>query len=434
MLPLLHRSAVAHSGRVVVPLRGRTVLQGVLVLAPREDAGSDPLDLDVLTAVGQQAGLALDRAQLYEQSATVAHELQRSLLAGDPPGDARFEVATEYRPGVDALEVGGDWYDVFLVQEGVLAFVVGDVVGRGLGAASAMGQLRSAVRAVAGPGVGPARLLSRLDRFVEQVEAAHLATLAYAEMELATGCVRYACAGHLPPVLVPASGESRLLWGGRSTPLGAYVQEPRAEGVVQLEPFDRLLLYTDGLVERRGRELDEGLDALTRTAAELRSAPLPEAVLQVTETLLSDEQGRDDVCVLLLSWSGGHFERELPPDLSTLSVVRRELRGWLGARGLDDETADDLVLATSEALANAAEHGSGPDEHVAVQAWFEQPQGAASEVVVHVQDQGRWAAPPPSPERGRGLSIMRALVDDVAVKTGNGTSVALRRRTGWGSP
>ncbi len=136
------------------------------------------------------------------------------------------------------------------------------------------------------------------------------------------------------------------------------------------------------------------------------------------------------MCALLLSWSGGQFERELPPDLSTLSVVRRDLRRWLGARGLDDDTADDLVLATSEALANAAEHGSAPDEHVAVQAWFEQSAGAAAEVVVHVQDQGTWAASPTSPERGRGMSIMSALVDDVAVETGNGTSVSLRRRTG----
>ena len=149
--------AEVRDGRVVVPLHGLSAWQGVLSLAPRTDAGADPLDLEVLTAVGQQAGLALERAQLYEQSASVAHELQRSLLAIDLPDDPRFAVATTYRPGVEMLEVGGDWYDVFLAAEGVLSVSVGDVVGRGLGAASAMGQLRSAVRAVPDRTPGPDR-------------------------------------------------------------------------------------------------------------------------------------------------------------------------------------------------------------------------------------------------------------------------------------
>jgi serine phosphatase RsbU (regulator of sigma subunit) len=164
-----------------------------------------------------------------------------------------------------------------------------------------MGQLRSAVRAVAGPGVGPARLLTRLDRFVEQVEAAALSTLAYAELELATGTVRYACAGHPPPVLLPAEGAAELLWGGRSTPLGTYGRGTRGEAVVQLAVGDRLLLYTDGLVERRDRGLDDGLAALVRVARSTGTAPLGEAVRTVTDELLRDEQGRDDVCVLLLA-------------------------------------------------------------------------------------------------------------------------------------
>ena len=218
------REAFVDGGRVVVPLHGQSTLQGVLSLRPYDDPGADPLDLPVLTAVGQQAGLALDRAHLYEQSASVALQLQRSLLAIAPPADPRFAVATTYRPGVEMLEVGGDWHDTFLAADGLLALCVGDVVGRGLAAASAMGQLRSAVRAVAGPEVGPGRLLSRLDRFVEQVEAASMATLAYAELDLATGELRYACAGHPPPLLVPADGEPRLLWDGRSPPLGAFTR------------------------------------------------------------------------------------------------------------------------------------------------------------------------------------------------------------------
>jgi serine phosphatase RsbU (regulator of sigma subunit) len=168
-----------------------------------------------------------------------------------------------------------------------------------------MGQLRSAVRAVAGPGVGPARLLERLDRFVEQVEAAALSTLAYAELDLATGAVRYACAGHPPPVLLPAPGPGQLAWGGRSTPLGTYGQGGRDEAELRLGAGDRLLLYTDGLVERRDRALDEGLAALAAAVTAARAEPLAGAVRDIADELLRDEQGRDDVCLLLLEWTGG---------------------------------------------------------------------------------------------------------------------------------
>ncbi|GEA88079.1 SpoIIE family protein phosphatase [Cellulomonas cellasea] len=303
---LRQRQAVPDGDRVVVPLHGQAGLQGVLALVPRDDPGAEPLPLEVVTALGEQAGLALHRAELYEHSATVAHELQHSLLAHDPPVDPRFEVTTAYRPGVEALDVGGDWHDAFLADDSVLSVVVGDVVGRGLGAASAMGQVRSAIRAVAGPGVGPARLVQRLDRFVDQVPTAAMATMAYVEVELATGHARYVCAGHLPPLLVRARGGAELLWGGRSTPLGVRIPgRERREGTFELTPGDRLLLYTDGLVERRHRLLEESLEGLAVAAAGLRDEPPGAAVPALVQRLLRDERGRDDVCVLLLGWHGG---------------------------------------------------------------------------------------------------------------------------------
>jgi serine phosphatase RsbU (regulator of sigma subunit) len=153
--------------------------------------------------------------------------------------------------------------------------------------------------------VGPARLLDRLDRFVDQVEAAALSTLAYAELDLATGLVRYACAGHPPPVLLPSSGSGQLVWGGRSTPVGTYAQGPRGEAELRLGVGDRLLLYTDGLVERRDRALDDGLTALVTAVGATGGEPLRDAVRDIADDLLRDEQGRDDVCLLLLEWSGG---------------------------------------------------------------------------------------------------------------------------------
>lgn len=290
-------------GFLHLPLHGSAGLQGVLSVA-RPTSGPG-LELDVLTAIAQQAGLALDRARLHEQSAGVAHALQHAMLAVDLPVDPRYAVGAVYRAGVELLEVGGDWYDVFLTGPGTLGVVVGDVVGRGLAAAGAMGQLRSAVRAVAGPGAGPAAVLTRLDRFVDQVPSARVATLAYGELDLAAGTLRYACAGHPPPLLLPAAGADEFLWGGRSTPLGVVLEGvPRREAQVQLAPGDRVLLYTDGLVERRDRGLDEGMSALAAAVADVRGRSLGDTVDAVTATMLLGEESSDDVCALLLSWAG----------------------------------------------------------------------------------------------------------------------------------
>jgi serine phosphatase RsbU (regulator of sigma subunit)/anti-sigma regulatory factor (Ser/Thr protein kinase) len=429
---LLHeRTAVRDGERVVVPLHGQSALQGLLAVTPRPDAGAEPVDLEVLTAIGQHCGLALDRAKLYEHSAGVARELQHSLLAVAAPADARFSIATTYRPGVEMLEVGGDWHDTFLVDGSVLGVVVGDVVGRGLRAASAMGQLRSAVRAIAAPGVGPARLLSRLDHFVEQVEAAGMATVAYGELDLASGRFQYSCAGHPPPLLLPARGQPRFLWDGRSVPLGAYVHPgARSEAELQLDPGDRLLLYTDGLVERRDEGIDDRLVQLLQAASAVRMLPLEGAVASLTAAMLEGEQVRDDVCVLLLSWGSLEFEHQLSADLTALAGTRGALSAWLLGRGVREQVANDVVLAASEAVANAAEHGAGWDRDAAVrlQVRLVLDRGAG-EVVVVVRDSGRWRPPVSSLERGRGLSIMRGLVDDVSVDSeAGGTTVVLRRQ------
>ena len=186
--------------------------------ASREPAGSTPRSAAFLVACAAQTALALERGRLYEETRDVAHSLQRSLLAGAPPQDPRFEVATLYRPAVAHLEVGGDWHDAFTLAAGKVGIVVGDVVGRGIAAASAMGQLRSAVRALAGAGLAPAAVLDHLDTFVEQVDAARYATLAYAEVDPGTGDVTFASAGHLPAVLIGPDGAPAAAHGG---PLGA---------------------------------------------------------------------------------------------------------------------------------------------------------------------------------------------------------------------
>lgn len=245
--------------------------------------------------------------QLQQQMADIAHVLQRSLLQGVPLDDPRLRIGAHYQPSVDTLEVGGDWHDEFPLDGDRIGLVVGDVVGRGIEAAAAMGQLRSATRALADADLGgPGHVLAALDRFATGLPLARMATLVYAEVGLAGGTVRYACAGHPPPALVAADGSARLLWDGRRLPLGlAPSSDPAVEGSATLGPEDQLLLYTDGLVERRSESLDDGLARLVEQLADARADAPQETVDRLVAALAETGQHPDDVCVLSVAVDGG---------------------------------------------------------------------------------------------------------------------------------
>jgi PAS domain S-box-containing protein len=286
--------AETEDGTFVLPLQSRNGRIGALAVrgaAPEVDGG-------FLAEIAERAALALINARLYEHERDVANALQRSLLAGEPPEDQRCRVATRYQAGVRGLAVGGDWHDAFLARDGVVGLVVGDVVGRGLQAATAMGQLRSATRALAGALDGPAAVLGQLDRFVDHESGALAATVFYAELDLASGRLRHACAGHLPPVLVPAGDGPELLWGGRSAPLGAHMSgRPRAEADTVMAPGDRIVAYTDGVIERPGEVLDAGLDRIVSVLRDHRDAPL-DALPDAVFSSLLDGETLDDACLL----------------------------------------------------------------------------------------------------------------------------------------
>jgi serine/threonine-protein kinase RsbW len=304
--PALEERSHDGGSSVALPLHALGHRFGVLAL--RQGPGARNLgtaDLPFLTDFADRAALALENARLYEQQRDVAEILQRSMLPGAMPRDERFELVTYYRPAVEGLEVGGDWYDCVPIGEGRIGIAVGDVVGRGIVAASAMGQLRSAVRALARADLGPARVLEQLDAFVAELPAGRYATIAYAELDLDTGVMTYACAGHPPPLLLPEAGPPALLWDGRSPPLGASTPElPRTEAALALPRDARLLLYTDGLVERRRRSMDLGIERLAHESALRRDAPLPRLALSLTDAMLDDFDGDDDVCLLCLRYHG----------------------------------------------------------------------------------------------------------------------------------
>jgi serine phosphatase RsbU (regulator of sigma subunit) len=231
----------------------------------------------------------------------IAQKLQQSLLAGELPRDSRIEVVSHYQPAIRGLAAGGDWYDAFWLDRDRVALVSGDVVGRGIEAAAAMGQLRSAIRAFASTGLRPAPLLESLDDFVGRHQIGSFTTVAFAAVNLAAMELRLACAGHLPPVLSEPGAEPLLLWEGRSGPLGVERSGRRDETVRSFASRSRLLLYTDGLVERRGEAIDEGLDRLLR---EIRddSTSLSDLTRDLMRALESEED--DDVCILAASLAG----------------------------------------------------------------------------------------------------------------------------------
>ncbi|WP_433725874.1 SpoIIE family protein phosphatase [Actinoplanes sp. CA-051413] len=413
------------AGCAVLPLVANGRVLGTLALRMAPERRTAAAEAVFLRDLADRAGLALENARLYEQERAIARTLQRSLLAGDLPADPRFAVETHYQAAAHDLEVGGDWFDAFLITPDKLAVVVGDVVGRGIDAATTMGQLRSAIRALASAEAGPARLLERLDRFVERVESARMATVAYAEVDLSANEMVYACAGHLPPLLTEPGEPPRYLLDARSGALGSRAaRQARIEHRTQLAPGSRLLLYTDGLIERRTRRIDAGFELLARTYAGKRDSPLPGLTASIADMLVGQEHA-DDVCLLCLALgTEQRLERTIGADPVQIALLRKDLRGWLVAHAVDDESAQAVLLACSEAVANAIEHGyrDNPLGLVEVVATV-----SPDTVDVRITDRGVWADPEPGGARGRGLQLIRQVMDTVAFDHVDGTMVSMRR-------
>ncbi|MEV6346634.1 SpoIIE family protein phosphatase [Actinoplanes sp. NPDC051851] len=413
-------------GCTVLPITARGHVLGTLSLRMPERRVAEA-DRIFLGELADRAGLAIENARLYEQERVVARTLQRSLLAADvPSGDPRFTVETHYQAAAQDLEVGGDWYDAFLITPNKLAVVVGDVVGRGLEAASTMGQLRSAIRALASAENGPARLLEGLDRFCQRVESARMATVVYAEIDLVAGEMAYACAGHLPPLLHAPAGAAEFLTQGRSGALGSRAGDRRrTEQRIRLRPGSRLLLYTDGLVERRDRPIDRGFEVLNRAFSRLRGAPMKGLTAGLADTMVGRDH-RDDVCLLAITLgTEERLERMLGADPLQIALLRSDLREWMSAHEVDQDCVNAVLLGCSEAVANAIEHGYRDDPFGVV----EVSATITDETVeIRVADRGSWRGN--AFVRGRGLMLIEESMDEVLFDRGDGTTVTMRRYRG----
>jgi GAF domain-containing protein len=286
----------------VIPLLAHGEVVGVIALASSGVDAPTRVPADTVAVIAGRAALAIDNALLYEQERTAAEILQRSLLPHHLPVTPGLRAAARYLPAGARNEIGGDWYDLFVLGPDRVGLVMGDVMGRGIPAASVMGQLRNGLRMLAVQDVGPADALGLLNLMLGADDESPLATVAYGVLDVARRTLTLANAGHLPPLLVQQSVIFHLdQWP--DVPLGAFADTRYSATEYQLHAGDTLVLYTDGLIEQRDRSLDEGMDALVRAAAAARSLP-PDPFCDVLLRSLRRESDEDDTAVLALQLDG----------------------------------------------------------------------------------------------------------------------------------
>ena len=415
-----------------LPLRVGARVVGGMGLSFTVERSFDGQERWAFETLADQVAQALERSRSYAAEHRIAAVLQESLLPNAVRNVGPARVAARYLPAATEASVGGDWFEMLDLPGERLAVAVGDVVGSGIGAAAAMGQIRSAVRVLALAGKHPMELLETMDAFAESVDGAPMSTAVCAELDTRTGRITYACAGH-PPPLVVGPGGARFLEGGRRPPLSMPPANAAASDASDhLEPGETLVLYTDGLIERRGEAVDEGLQRLAAVATHLADRG-PDALAERIVSQLLPDGAADDAAVLCVryepmtaAWTAPDFVMHLPADAEELAGLRAAIRRWSMRASIPADVTEEIVLAIGEACANAIEHayrGASGDLTVALKL------GAGGEVQAEIRDDGQWWDEGPASTRGRGMTLMRALMDTVDVRPGaSGTTVAMRRR------
>jgi serine phosphatase RsbU (regulator of sigma subunit)/anti-sigma regulatory factor (Ser/Thr protein kinase) len=407
-----------------VPLIIEGELIGVLHVGSLSQREFTEGDVRLLQLVADRVALSIERSRLTVQG-RIAQTLQRSLLPRTLPRLPGFNMAARYLPAARESAVGGDWYDVIELGHRRLGLAIGDIAGHGMTAATHMGQLRSAMRAYALDMERPAEVLAKLARFADR-EQSRMATLIYATLNVDTCTVTFARAGHPYPLLL-AGGEAVFLTEASGPPLGTGAPAEYDEQHVNMQAGDTLILYTDGLIERRGHRLSEGEEQLIAAA---KAAP-DDAELRcqaILAELTKDIETPDDIAILAIQAEslGDALEFEVPAEADQLATVRHLVRRWVTANGGTDDDCAAFAIAVSEACANAVEHAYGPaNATISLRARL-----SGDLATLAVRDRGRWREPRRS-SRGRGIPVMKEFMDDVSIETGDeGTTVELRRRLG----
>lgn len=371
-----------------------------------------------------QLGVAAARSHREHE---IAVALQRTLLPAKLPAVPGVEIAARYIPASSDMQVGGDWYDVVPLPGGLIGLAIGDVAGHGLAAAATMGQLRMAVRAYALQDPAPASVMAGLHQLATQPPAATMTTLLYLVFDPDSRLLRFANAGH-PPALCVGTGTASYLADASSPPLGVSLTGRYAESAIQLGPGTTLLLYTDGLVERRGVSIQAGLDRLRDSCIALPDTSPDGLCDALLGLMLGDDAVEDDVALLVLDTggaAGSPLHIAVPAEPQVLVQVRSAVRRWLRDAGVDESVAGEILVACGEACTNVVEHAYGAAPGI-----MEVDLRTVDDAVeVTVRDYGVWRPEVPR-GGGWGIDLTRALMDSVDVRgLADGTQVVMRRST-----
>ena len=447
--------SLAPESVAIVPLRGRDRVVGLLtVFGDAARGGFTDDDLDTLAEVATRAGLAVDNARLFAEQRDLAEGLQRSMLT-PPPQPDDLQVVVRYEAAAMTAQVGGDWYDAFVQPGGATVLVIGDMVGHDTAAAAAMGQVRSMLRAIAvHSGAGPADVLRGVDRAFSVLGVETTATAVVARLEQTPEEVdeqvtrlRWSNAGHPPPVVLCPDGTVQVLDEQEAgLLLGLDDRTDRVEHELTVERGTTVLLYTDGLVERRGEDLETGLARL-RNELERLAATTPD-LDRLCDRLLArmvPSRREDDIALVAVRLhpqrDGGQdggaapataaasrnrlVQARFAADPASVPGVRRFVRDALHPRP-DGTLAEDAELCISELAGNAALHSGSAFLDVAVRVDGEgvtltvsddgpvPPEAVVPRLVVH--GDGREVDPDAEATTGRGLGIVAVLAAEWGVE------------------
>jgi anti-anti-sigma factor len=362
-------------------------------------------------------------------------ELQGALLPTALPVLPRARIAARYLVAGQEQAAGGDWFDAIPLDGGAVALVVGDVVGHGLSASAAMGQLRAVLAELLAAEDDLGRVLRRTDAFAARMPSLRAATLVLVVLDPAAGTLRYTTCGHPPPLVIGVDGKARYLKGTGTGPLGTG--SPPVLASSALAPGELVLLYSDGLVERPDQTIAEGMAELavvaTDAAANRDADPgAAERVCQLSVEVLTRTGHTDDITALAAQWLAEPvhpLRLALPSVRSSLTTARDSFADWLSRLDATADDADALHLAMVEMVTNAIEHAYPREAPGIIE--LDASLGSDGSVTCLITDHGTWRPPDPADaDRGHGLMVAGHVVDKLLVShpAAGGTTVTLRHR------
>jgi serine phosphatase RsbU (regulator of sigma subunit)/anti-sigma regulatory factor (Ser/Thr protein kinase) len=397
------------------PLHARERTLGALCIAGHRDTEQlDDFHTELFAELAVRIAVAIDSAQIYAREHHVADTLQRALLPEELPEHEMVHFDAAYIPATEEAIVGGDWYDAFTLPDGRIALSIGDVAGHGLRAAIVMGEVRQAFRAAALNPTSPSVVLERANTIVNMRQNPIMVTAIFGIIDPVTATITYAAAGHPSPILaLPCMMVERLPTGG--IPLGIADSIDATDWSFTIPPGAYLAFYTDGLIEH-SKDVVEGEEQLVEAMrAEIvdRSAT---PALSLMRRVFGQIKNSDDAAALFVATSDTprhNFAFDFSAIPLAVPIVRRTLSRYATRLGLDDDRTYALITAVGEAMANAVEHAY-PERPGIVRLRVANGDGALH---VTVEDDGRWKQAQKRDERGRGLPLMRALMDGVEIRT-----------------